>query len=138
MDDSWERDHRVVLDSLHYAGEGKAAEAFEMIDDALEEATRNNDTTWLKTLYGHAAVVAHIAGDRRREIGYKERTLQFVNDYPFALHNLAQLLFEDGQINQAKRYAAEAFKLTSNGQTESERDLAAALLKQWPDLSQNG
>jgi hypothetical protein len=40
-----------------------------MLDSALEKATEENG---IRTLCRHAALVAHIAGDRRREIRYTE------------------------------------------------------------------
>jgi hypothetical protein len=40
IEDNGERKHRVILDSLHYVREGKAADAFEMLDNALQEAAR--------------------------------------------------------------------------------------------------
>jgi hypothetical protein len=58
-----------------------------------------------------SADVAHIAGDRRREIRYTENALPYANDYSFAIYNFAQLLLRDGQADLAKRYATKAYEL---------------------------
>jgi hypothetical protein len=78
IEDNLPPEYDVLLDSLRYVQEGKTAEAFEMVENALQEGSRNNQVTWLRTLYEHGAIVAHIAGDRRREIDYKEQALQYV------------------------------------------------------------
>jgi hypothetical protein len=59
------------------------------------------------------------------------------SDYPFALHNLAKLLLQDGQLTKAKSFAAKAYQLIAKGKAEADRDLASALLKEWPDLLRN-
>jgi hypothetical protein len=44
---------------------------------------------------------------------------------------------ENGQADLAKRYAAKAYELSTAGGTDADRDLATALLKQWPDIAEN-
>ena len=85
----------------------------------------------------HAAVVAHIAGDCRREIRYREKALPYVK----IIHSRSIISLncycENGQADLAKRYAAKAYELSTAGGTDADRDLATALLKQWPDIAEN-
>ena len=90
---------------------------------------------WIETLCRHGAAVAQIAGDRRREIRYAEKALPYAKDYSFAIYNFAQLLLRHGQAGRAKQYATQAYELSTTGETVADRDLAAALLKQWPDIA---
>jgi hypothetical protein len=129
--------HDVMVESLHLVQRGESEQAFNMLDSALEQATEENHVAWIRTLCRHAAVVAHIAGDRRREIRYTENALPYANDYSFAIYNFAQLLLRDGQADLAKRYATTAYELSTTGGTVADRDLAAALLKQWPEIAEN-
>ena len=137
MEDNWERGHHVMLESLHLVQSGEREQAFNVLDSALEQATEENHVTWIGILCRHAAVVAHAAGDRRREIRYTEKALPFAKDYPFAIYNFAQLLLRDGQVDLAKRYATKAYELSTTGETDADRDLVAALLKQWPEIADN-
>jgi tetratricopeptide (TPR) repeat protein len=103
----------VMVESLHLVQRGESEQAFNMLDNALEHATNENHVTWIRTLCRHAALVAHIAGDRRREIRYTESALPYANDYSFAIYNFAQLLLRDGQADLAKRYATKAYELST-------------------------
>jgi len=90
---------------------------------------------WVGTLCRHAAVLAHAMGDVSREIQYAEQALPHANDHRFALYNFAQLLLRDGQVSLSERYATEARKLALERKSEADRDLLAAILKQWPRLA---
>jgi tetratricopeptide (TPR) repeat protein len=137
MEDNWERGHNVMLETLHLVQRGEAEQAFKVLDSALEQATEEGHVTWVTILCRHAAIVAHAAGDRRREINYTEKALSYTKDYPFAIYNFAQLLLRDGQADLAKRYATKAYELSTTGATDANRDLTAALLKQWPEIAEN-
>ena len=137
MEDNWEHGHHVMLESPHLIQRGEREQAFNKLDSALEQATAENHVTWFRILCRHAAVVAHIAGDRRREIRYTEKALPYANDYSFAIYNFAQLLLRDGQADLAKRYATKAYELNTTGGAVADSDLAAALLKQWPEIAEN-
>jgi hypothetical protein len=91
---------------------------------------------WVRTLCHHAAVLANAMGDVRREIQYAEQALPHADNYRFALYNFAQLLLRGGEVARAEHYAREAHTLAlAQGKTEADRDLVAAIHKQWPDLS---
>ena len=78
-----------------------------------------------------------MVGDHLRQIQYEERALPFAQEYHFAAYNFAQLLLSHGQVARAERYANEAYKLSVTGTTDADRDLVAAILKQWPNFAQN-
>src|SRR5262245_48554951 len=82
-----------------------------------------------------AAVISHRIADRRREIHYNQLRLPLARDYAFAAYNFAQLLLTDGQVARAEEYAAEAYKLAITKETAADRDLVAAILKQWPGVA---
>jgi hypothetical protein len=106
------------------------------VEEALAEAIHENRDTWALILCRHAAVLAHSMGDHDRHIHYEERALPFAKEYRFAAYNFAQLLLKHGQVDRAERYADEAYKLSLTGTTDADRDLVAAILKQWPNIAQ--
>ena len=80
-------------------------------------------------------VVAVIVIIGRREVEYEKQALPYAKDYRFAAYNFSQLLLEDGQIDLARGYATDAYKLSCSSENEADRDLTAAILKRWPDIS---
>lgn len=133
----WERGRQAMQHSVDLAKTGEVEQALSVLDSALALATQEDRGKWIKILCRHAAILARFMGDRHREIQYTERALPYVKDYRFAVYNLAQLLVMDGQVGLAERYATEAYKLSIAEGTEADRDLAAAILKQWPDIAQS-
>jgi hypothetical protein len=98
----------------------------------------------LRSLCRHAAVLAHAKGEEHRETEYKKREIEYTKqklprakDHRFAAYNFAQLLLHDGQVDLAQRYAIEAYGLRTGSETEADRDLTAAILKQWPNIAEN-
>jgi len=57
----------------------------------------------------------------------------FVRDLQFRPTVIAR----DGQADLAKRSATQAYELSATGGTDADRDLAAAVLKQWPEIADN-
>jgi hypothetical protein len=137
MEDKWDRGRDAISESLEFSKAGKKEQALNVVDVALAEAIHENRGTWALVLCRHAAVLAHMVGDHLRQIQYEERALPFAQEYHFAAYNFAQLLLNHGQVARAERYANEAYKLSVTGTTDADRDLVAAILKQWPNLAQN-
>jgi tetratricopeptide (TPR) repeat protein len=133
----WERGRQAMQRSVELAKTGEIEQALGALDGALAQATQDNRGIWIKIICRHAAVLAHAIGDRRREIQYTEQALPYARDYRFAVYNFAQLLLIDGQVGRAERYATEAYELSVAEGTEADRDLAAAILKQWPNIAEN-
>ena len=88
-------------------------------------------------LHSVQSISQHI-GDCGREIHYNQLCLPLPKDYAFAAYNFAKPLLSDGQVDRAEQYAAEAYKLSITREMEADRDLVAAILKQWPSIAQNG
>ena len=137
MEDRWDRGRDVINKSLEFSKAGQQEQALNVVDAGLAEAIHENRPTWALILCRHAAVLAHSMGDHHRQIQYEERALPFAKEYRFAAYNFAQLLLEHGQVVRAERYANEAYKLSMTGTTDADRDLVAAILKQWPNIAQD-
>ena len=137
MEGPWERGRQAMQQSVDLAKTGEIEQALGVLDSALSQATQENRGIWIKMICRHAAVLAHAMGDSRREIRYTEQALPYAKDYRFAVYNFAQLLLLDGQAGLAERYATEAYELSIAEGTEADRDLAAAILKQWPNIAEN-
>jgi hypothetical protein len=136
MGTEWaERVHRVMMGTVDQIQRGETEHAFGDIDRTLADALHDNQELWIKTLCKHAAVMAHAAGDRDREIRYTKQALPFATDRQFALYNLAELLQRDGQIGAAEQYATEAYQLSVAEGTADNRELSAAILRLWPSIA---
>lgn len=137
MEGPWERGRQAMQQSVDLAKTGDIEQALGVLDSALTQATQEDRGMWIKIICRHAAVLAHAVGDRRREIQYTEKALPYAKDYRFAVYNFAQLLLLDGQVGLAEQHATEAYKLSIAEGTEADRDLAAAILKQWPNIAEH-
>jgi len=133
----WERGQEVMQETLKLLKAGQKDQALAILDAAIEEAIRENHSGWVSILCHHAAVVAHSMGDFQRQISYEEQALPFAKDYRFAAYNFAQLLLRDGQLVRAEGYATEAYRQSISQTSEADSDLRAAILKQWPNVTQS-
>jgi tetratricopeptide (TPR) repeat protein len=131
----WDAGVHAMRQSLDLARDRQPEEALRILDDVIAQANEEKRGTWVGTLCRHAAVLAHAMGDIRREIQYAEQALPHADDHRFALYNFTQLLLRSGEVARAERYAREAHKLALAQGTETDRDLIAAIRKQWPNLS---
>jgi hypothetical protein len=138
MKERWDRGREVMQQTVEFMRAAKDERALSLLDDAIAEAVQEHRDIWVSILCGHAAVISNHIGDRRREIHYNQLRLPMAKDYAFAAYNFAQLLLSDGQVARAEQYASEAYKLSITKDTEADRDLVAAILKQWPSVTQNG
>ena len=131
----WDAGVHAMRQSLDLARDRQPEKALRILDDVIAQANEEERGMWVATLCRHAAVLAHAMGDIRREIQYAEQALPHADDYRFALYNFAQLLLRGGEVARAERYARGAHKLALAQGTETDRDLIAAIRKQWPNLS---
>ena len=138
MEQQWsERVVVVIKQSLGLANTAQIEQAFVVLDAAIAEAILEHQGESTLHLCRHAAILAHAKGDRGREIEYTKQALPHAKDGRFAAYNLADLLLRNGQVDLAQRYATEAYKLRTASETEADRDLTAAILKQWPNIAEN-
>jgi hypothetical protein len=136
VEQRWSERVRVVIkQSLELHRTAKIEQAFVVLDAAIADAIVEHQGEWILVLCHHAAVLAHAKGDRRREIEYTKQALPHAKDYRFAAYNFAQLLLRDGQVDLAQRYATEAYGLRTASEAEADRNLTAAILKQWPKIA---
>ena len=138
MGEQWQdRVHKTMMSTIDLIKNGERDQAFGALDDILADALSDDQGAWVKTLCGHAVVMAHASGDRHREIKYMKQALPFTKDRQFALYNLAQLLLLDGQTSVAEQCASEAYELSTVVEGQDNRDLVAAILKTWPNVAEN-
>jgi tetratricopeptide (TPR) repeat protein len=137
MEEKWQRGRQAIDESMSLLKVGERAQALNILDSAIAQAIEENRSTWVRTLSGVAEVVAHVLGDRIREISYRKQALPYCKDYRFAAYNFAQLLLRAGQFDLAQQYATEAYEQSSSSETEADRDLTTAILKQWPNISKS-
>ena len=137
MDEIWENGRTVVRQSVELAKLGQEQEALNILDNVLRDAVDEGRDTWVSILCGHAAIIADHMGDRTRQLHYQEIALPFARDYRFAAYNFAQQLLSDGQLDRAERYAVEAYELCASSEAQADRDLAEAILRQWPNAVKN-
>ena len=131
----WDAGVHAMQQSVALVRDGQPDEALRVLDEAIAQATDEERGMWVGTLCRHAAVLALAMGDVRREIRYAEQALPHADDERFALYNFAQLLLRGGEVDRAARYANKAHQLALEQGTEADRDLVAALRKQWPNLA---
>jgi hypothetical protein len=114
MKGRWERGREVMNQSLEFMRAAKYEQALSLLDNAIAEAVQEQRHLWVPTLCGHAAVISHQMGDRRREIHYNQLRLPLAKDYAFAAYNFAQLLLSDGQVavpnNTPPRHTSSALQ----------------------------
>jgi hypothetical protein len=135
MREQWDRGREVMREFLELAKSGKAEQALNLADAAITEAIERNHTRWASALSRHAAILSRVKGDAQRQIRYEEQGLPFAEDYAFAAYNLAQLFLRNGQLVRAEHLAAEAYRQCITKNTDADRDLMTAILKQWPNVA---
>jgi tetratricopeptide (TPR) repeat protein len=131
----WEPGRVATLKSGELARAGKSLEALSVLDTALGQAIAEKRDMWITALCDRGRAFAHYLGDHEREIEYAEQALPFAADYRFAAYNLALLLLKYGHADRAMHYANEAYRLSIANETESDHDLRAAILREWPNIS---
>jgi tetratricopeptide (TPR) repeat protein len=132
----WEQGREAMRRSAEFAKAGEPEQALSIVEDAISEATKDQRKDWIYLLCGHAAVLADAMGDTRRKIRYVQQALPHAQDYQFAAYNFARLLLDDGQLELAKQYAAEAYQLATAKGTQADSDLKKAILELWPSISE--
>jgi hypothetical protein len=137
MEETWHRGREALQESLTFSKAGHTHRALKIVDEAMADAIRDDRGTWVRILACHAAALAQSLGDTERQIQYEERALPFAQEHSFALYNFAQLLLKHGDVARAKRYATEAYRLSRAATTDADRDLVAAILKDWPGIPED-
>ena len=132
--DARSKAREAVQRSLEFARAGKPEKALELLDGVLAEAVRENRSESITLITGVASVMADVIGDRGRARFYYEQRLPHVCDRSFGLYNFARILLQDGQNDLAKEYALKSYELAVTKDSDSDRELIAAILSRWPEL----
>jgi Tfp pilus assembly protein PilF len=133
-----ERLKRAIHDSNELWKLGEYKRALKLLDDSIAEAIKENRSSWIRTLSHHAAVIASSAGDLRLVKHYYEQSLAHNPENPRALYGLANVSLEQGETEQAKRYATKCYEAIRQSDDEIDRGLLELLAKQWPELGVAG
>jgi len=113
---------------------GAHEKALKLLDDAIAAAIKEKDSSSIRTLSQHAAVMANWVGDLRRVRYYYEQSLAYNPENPMALYGLARVSAEEGEHDLAKRYAARCYQAVLHSDDEIDRGLLELIAKQWPEL----
>jgi len=133
----WPRGSEVMHEFLELMKSHKKEQGLNVLDAAIAEAIEGNHGRWVLALSRHAAALSRSMGDVERQIYYEELALPFAKNYIFAAYNFARLLLQDKQLARAERYATEAYKQSTLQTSEADIDLRAAILKEWPNITES-
>jgi len=122
--------------STEFARSGEHQQALKVVDDALAEGIRHGRITWIRLLSSHAWILCHSRGDLFRARYYSEQCLAHIPDDPWALYHLADVLFQQGETELAKRQAAKSYGLAMQSETKEARRLVELLTKAWPEVKE--
>jgi hypothetical protein len=135
--EEWELGREFMLKSFQLAKAGDVVEALQLLDGAIAQGICEDRTEWVRRLCRQAAAFSLYIGDPGREISYSEQALRYAKDYRFAVYNFAKLLLKHGHVLRAEQCATEAYRLTSSDScaNEEDRDLVAAIARDWPGIA---
>lgn len=129
---NWHSYRDAISASAGLAQEDRPDEALKVLDKAVALAISEKESRWVLTLSHHAAVIASSVGDRPRTKQYYEQSLACNPENPRALLGLANVAKEQGELEQAKQYAARCYKSLREGDDFLKGPLLETLLKKWP------
>jgi Tfp pilus assembly protein PilF len=115
---------------------GQRQKALTLLDDAIAETIQEGgNCRSISTLCRHAAVLCRSSGDFISVKRYFEQSLQHSPEDPWALHGLAQVALEQGEVDIAKQFAKRSYVATVQGTDDlAKRGLRDLIAKQWPDV----
>ena len=128
---------RTIDKSSELSKQGKDGDALKLLDDAIADAVHKDQARWVGVLSHHASAIAEHIGDLPRARGYRERGASHEPDNPLTLSSLADILHRQGENLLARQYAAKAYQLSIQRDTELDRAVIESLLQTWPDLAQS-
>jgi 16S rRNA C1402 N4-methylase RsmH len=81
-------------------------------------------------------ILCRSMGDLSRARYYCEYCLAHVADDPWALCDLADVLFQQGEADLAKRHAAKSYAQVAQSDSKKCQDLLELLNKKWPEIGE--
>ena len=134
--DDFDRLTGAVNGSVELWKLGQWQKALTLLDDAIAETIQEGgDCRSIITLCHHAAVICRSSGDLISVKRYYEQSLQHSPENPWALHGLAQVALEQGEVDIAKHFAKRSYVATVQGTDDlAKRGLLDLIVKLWPDV----
>jgi len=128
----------AIPGSLKLVEQGEHAEALKLLDDAIAEAKRDQNVSWIRTLCHHAAIVSRFTENLTSAQHYYEESLASDPENARALYGLATVALDQGHLEIAKQYAkrSHAANLRHEDDEVLKQALLDLLLKHWPDLAE--
>lgn len=125
-----------MTESARLFEQADSGRAFELVDEAIAEAAKLGENSWVRTLCHHGAVIARFSENLELAKRYYEKSLASSPKNGRALYGLAFIAREQGDAESAKRYAAKCYQALSQDNEGFLRDeWMELLLKNWPDVA---
>jgi Tfp pilus assembly protein PilF len=129
-----DRVKQAIGESAAFSTNGEFAKALKVLDDALGEAVNRNKPRWVRILSHHAAAICDYKGDLDLAAGYYNLSLAHAPDNPIALYGLADVLFQQGKMQDARQYALRCHVSSIRLGGRESRAFAEILAKRWPEF----
>jgi Tfp pilus assembly protein PilF len=129
-----DRVKQAVRESAAFSTNGEFAKALKVLDDALAEAVNQNNPHWVRILSHHAAAICDYMGNLDLAASYYKLSLAHAPDNPMALYGLADVLFKQGETQDARQYALRCYVSSVRLGGRESRAFAELLAKRWPEL----
>lgn len=114
---------------------GKGQEALQLLDDFMAEP--GQDRKLRMRLMGHfAAITALQIGDLKTAQRYCEERVAYTPEDPMALYALADCLARQGQIDEARRRAADCRKAALSRSDNIGKSVVELIQKRFPELKE--
>ena len=116
---------------------GEQQKALKILDDAIAYwVQERKQSSSIRTLCHHAAVLCHSAGDLSLVKHYYQQSLTHSPDNPMALYGLAEVALEQGDTDLARQYAKRSYDATVQGDDEiAKHGLLDLIAMKWPDIA---
>jgi Tfp pilus assembly protein PilF len=125
----------AMTNSLALAERGEHVDALKLLDEAIAEAIREHDVSWIRTLCHHAAIESRFAENWASAKRYYEQSLASDPENASDLYGLAAVALDEGDAVTARQYATRCH--TSLLQTDEgilKHGLLDLIAKNWSDL----
>jgi hypothetical protein len=114
---------------------GRHSEALALLDAFIAKAKSEDRFHWVAIASGHAYGIATSMNDPELARSYEKQRLAVSPEDAFALYALAELLFEENQIDSAKQCAAKSYRMVAHSPHPDHQYLLKSLMQKWPEVS---
>jgi tetratricopeptide (TPR) repeat protein len=114
----------------------KNNQALGMVDEAIEEAVRDGDNSWVRTLCHHAAIIARFTENLDLAKYYYEQSLASNPENAQALYGLARVYRDQGRPEVARIFAKRCHDALMRDDTDILKPhLLESLSTDWPEVT---